>query len=184
MTRPIVPLATAAALAQRAVQGQAVTPGTHLLDRLRSLADLGTLPPVRPLIDGLLYRGNLAQIAGPPGSYKSFISLGIACGVALGRDWEGHSVPEAGMVIYVSAEGASGVRARVLACCHYRGVDPADVERRLFFLPGPWNLGNSLQVSEAVEVAAEFGAVLVVLDTRARCIQGLEENSAPSRDGP
>ena len=30
MTRPIVPLATAAALAQWAVQGQAVTPGTHL----------------------------------------------------------------------------------------------------------------------------------------------------------
>jgi hypothetical protein len=70
------------------------------------------------------------------------------------------------------------MRARVLAWCDYHGVDPADLEGRLFFVPEPVNLGNSLQVSEAVEVAAEYGAVLVVFDTRARCTQGLEENSA------
>jgi hypothetical protein len=153
-------------------------PRKHLRDRLLTLQGLAQMPPVRPLVDGLLYRGTLAQLAGQPGSYKSFVTIGMAVSVALGRSWEGHAVPEAGPVVYVAAEGASGLRARILAFCDLSGIDPGELEGRLFVLPEPVQLGNTVDVSQAVEVAEELQAVLLVLDTRARCTLGLSENDA------
>jgi hypothetical protein len=149
-----------------------------LIRRLLSLSDLAALPPVVPLVDGLLYRSTLAQLAGPPGSYKSFLALALACCVALGEDFDDHKVPTAGVVVYVAAEGASGLRARVLAWCELAGVDPARLEGRLYFLTEPVQLGSVVDVTEAVELVRELGASLLVLDTRARCTLGLDENSA------
>jgi len=149
-----------------------------LVDRLLSVSDLASLPPVVPLIDGLLYRGTLAQLAGPPGCYKSFLAVGMACAVAVGATWEGYRVPEAGKVVYVAAEGATGLRVRILAWCEANGTDPADLDGRLFVLPCPIQLGNTLDVTEAIDLVRHVGADLLVLDTRARCTLGLEENSA------
>lgn len=150
----------------------------HLRDRLLTLDGLADLPPIRPLIDGLLYRDTLAQLAGPPGSYKSFVSVGMACAVAAGVDWEGRRVPEAGPVVYVAAEGASGLRARILAWCEANKVPVEQVARNLHVLREPLALADEQDVQEAVEVATEVGALLTVLDTRARCTAGIEENSA------
>jgi len=52
------------------------------------------------------------------------------------------------------------------------------VQDRLFFLDLPLQLGDELDVQQAAEVVAEVDADLLVLDTRARCTLGLEENSA------
>jgi len=154
-------------------------PPPTLRDRLLSLSDLSSLPPVRPLVEGLLYRDTLAQLSGPPGSYKSFLALGMACAVAAGEStWEGHRIPEGGPVVYVAAEGATGLRARVLGWCELTNVDPADLDGKLYFLPVPIQLGNRVDVGQAVELVRDVGAILLVLDTRARCTLGLEENSA------
>ncbi|WP_194832603.1 AAA family ATPase [Nocardia sp. XZ_19_369] len=147
-------------------------------ERLLSLADLGLLPAAEPLVDGLLYRNTLAQLAGPPGSYKSFVAVGISCALSTGQNWETHHVPSREKVVYVAAEGASGLRARILAWCELTRVDPRDLEGWLYVLPCPVQLGALLEVTEAAQLAAEIGAGLLVLDTRARCTLGLEENSA------
>ncbi len=157
-------------------QQQAVRP--HLRERLLTLDQLADIPPVRPLVDGLLYRDTIAQLSGPPGSYKSFVSVGLACAVAAGVPFEGHRVPRAGHVVYVAPEGSNGLRARILAWCESNRVPVGQVSRHLHVLREPLGLGVSLDVSEAVEVAGELGALLTVLDTRARCTLGLEENSA------
>jgi hypothetical protein len=170
------PRATVHALIEAAPEQSEGRP--HLRDRLLSPRQLGDLPPVQPLVEGLLYRNTLVQIAGQPGSYKSFIAVGMACAVALGRTWEGYRVPEAGPVIYVAPEGASGLRTRILAWCESNGVDPAALEGRLFILPEPIQLGKYVDVQEACEVAQEMKALLLVLDTRARCTLGLSENDA------
>ncbi|WP_222596205.1 AAA family ATPase [Pseudonocardia sulfidoxydans] len=150
----------------------------HLRASLLTVSGLATLPPVRPLIDGLLYRGTPAQLSGPPGSYKSFTSVGMACAVAAGVPFEGHAVPEGGgPVVYVAAEGANGLQARILAWCELTNIDPVDLEGKLYVLPLPVQLGNWMDVADAVEITRELGAVLIVLDTRARCTVGLEENS-------
>lgn len=160
------------------IAGQEQPARRHLRDRLLTLDALASLPPVRPLVEGLLYRDTLAQLAGPPGSYKSFVSVGVACAVAAGVPWEGHRVPRAGHVVYVAPEGSNGLRARVLAWCESNRVAVEKVARHLHVLREPLGLGEASDVSEAVEVAAELGALLLVLDTRARCTLGLEENSA------
>jgi len=147
-------------------------------DRLLTISGLAKLEPTKALIHGLLYRNTLAQLSGSPGQYKSFLTVAMACSVALGRNFEDHTVPEGGPVIYVAAEGATGIHVRVLAWCSLTGVDPADLEDRLYVLPMPIQLNNTMDVTEAAEVARQLGAVLLVLDTRARCTLGLEENSA------
>jgi hypothetical protein len=65
-----------------------------------------------------------------------------------------------------------------LAWCEVWGVDPALVQERLFFLDLPLQLGDDNHVAQAAELVAEQKADLLVLDTRARCTVGLEENSA------
>jgi hypothetical protein len=153
----------------------------RLSDRLLSLADLRNLPPVEPLIDGLLYRDTLAQLSGPPGCYKSFATIAMSCALAAGVPFGDFAVPKAGKVVYVAAEGASGLESRILAWCDVWGVGPAALQDRLFILPSAIQLGEQRAVSEAVDVVREIQADLLVLDTRARCTLGLEENSATAQ---
>lgn len=137
------------------------------------------LPAVEPLVDGLLYRNTLAQLSGPPGSYKSFISVGLSCALASEQtNWVGHRIRGREKVVYVAAEGVSGLRARILAWCERTDVDPAELEGWLYILPLPVQLGRTVDVALAVEMVKAVGAGLLVLDTRARCTLGLEENSA------
>lgn len=151
----------------------------HLRDQLLDVDALRTLAAPQPLVSGLLYRRQLAQIAGAPGTYKSFLTVAMACAVAAGVPFEGHRVAQdAGPVVYVAAEGASGLRARIYAWCELNRVHPDDLRGRLYVLPLPIQLGNRVDVAQAIEVAAELEASLVVLDTRARMTVGLEENSA------
>lgn len=150
---------------------------THLRERLLTVTGLEQLPVAEPLIDGLLYRGTLAQLAAGPGSYKSFAGVGLCCALATGRDWEGHAVPKARNVIYVAAEGASGMRARIHAWREYHGVSPCELDDRLFILPCPAQL-RFPDVDQIIELAQELDVGLVVLDTRARCTVGIDENSA------
>lgn len=150
----------------------------HLRDRLLRLPQLQNLPQVEPLIDGLLYRNTLAQLSGPPGCYKSFFSVAMCCALAAGKTFGDFVVPNPGTVIYVAAEGASGLAARVSAWCEVWGVDVALVHDRLLFLDLPIQLGDPQDIQEAAEVVADLDADLLVLDTRARCTLGIEENSA------
>jgi hypothetical protein len=150
----------------------------HLRDRLLCVSQLQNLPPVEPLIGGLLYRGTLAQLSGPPGCYKSFVAIAMSCALAAGKSFGDFIVPGAGTVVYVAAEGASGLAARVSAWCEVWGVDVSLVQERLFFLDLPLQLGDEGDVEQAAQVVRELDADLLVLDTRARCTVGLEENSA------
>jgi hypothetical protein len=77
-------------------------------------------------------------------------------------------VPKPGKVVYLAAEGVSGLETRILAWCEVWDVDPPVLRDRLFVLPLPIQLGNQVEVSQAVAVVAEVQADLLVLDTRAR----------------
>jgi hypothetical protein len=81
-------------------------------------------------------------------------------------------------VVYIAPEGATGLRARILAWCELAGIDPNRLEDRLLVLPAAVQLGKYVDVTEALEVVRGLDAALLMLDTRARCTVGLEENSA------
>src|SRR5437660_1887675 len=65
---------------------------------------LSSLPKREPLIEGLIDIGTLSAIVGATSSYKTGIALDLACHVALGRKWRGHTVRQ-GSVLYLAAEG-------------------------------------------------------------------------------
>lgn len=126
----------------------------------------------------MLYRGTLAQLSGPAGSYKSFLAIAVACSVAAGTDLDGQPAGQPEHVIYVAAEGAAGLRARILAWCEHHGVDPGVLDPTLHVLPVPVQLGHrTTDVAEAAALAEHLRAALVILDTRSKCTLGMEENS-------
>lgn len=142
-------------------------------------AALKTLTPAEPVIDKLLYRNTLVQLSGAPGSCKSFLALSWACAVAAPesqRQWESYPVRVHGPVLYVAAEGVNGLAARLEAWCEYHGLDSAGLN--VHFHGDAVQLGDPEQVDRLLRTAVRIGAVLIVLDTRARCTDGLEENSA------
>lgn len=153
-------------------------------DKLLTVAGLAAVPPSEPLIEGLLYRGTLAQLSGPPGSGKTFVALGMACALASTRtDWNGLDIPwrragNSGSVLYVAAEGVSGLYARINAWCSLQGtgIDPNTL--RLYIYPEAVQLGSYTQMEELAEIARSLDCVLAVFDTRARCSTTKDENDA------
>ena len=150
----------------------------HLRDRLMTFAELAAIQPPEPLVEGLLYSDTLAQLTGPPGTYKSFFAMAMACCVATGRDFHDRfRTGVSGPVVYVVAEGSSSTAPRVAAWSERHGMDPNEVTRNLLILPEPIQIGDTVDITEALEVVQEVGAKLLVIDTRARCTLGLDENT-------
>lgn len=145
------------------------------LDELRSAlidsAGLDKLPVPESLIDGLLVRDSLAWLHGKPGHCKTLIALDWSCCVGAGLPWQGRAVT-AGPVLYVIAEGTSGLQARVRAW-----EDNAGERTTVWFLPVAIQL-RAGDFPALAALAAELGCVLVVIDTQARVTVGADENSA------
>lgn len=76
------------------------------------------------LVKGLLPRTGIALCYGHPGSGKTFWALDIAMHVALNWPWHGLTT-EQGLVVYVGAEGLSGLRNRIAAFRQHHGINSA-----------------------------------------------------------
>ena len=151
-------------------------------DKLLTIEGLAAVPPSEPLVEHLLYRNTLAQLSGPPGSGKTFFALGLACALASrSTEWGEHKIPwkakgNSGSVLYIAAEGVSGMNVRVRAWCEQQQVDPDTL--RFYVYPDAVQLGSFTQMEELTELAVSLDCVLVVFDTRARCSVASDENSA------
>lgn len=158
------------------VSSVTVDDGPTPLDQMRAaLLDtngLDDIPEPDPLVAGLLYGNGEAWVVGKAGHGKSFVALDIAGCVGTGESWQGHDVTQ-GKVIYVVAEGATGMRRRVRAWEQSYGRPMTGVQ---------W-LPLAVQVRDPgwftlIELAQEVRPSLIVLDTQARITVGIEENSA------
>jgi AAA domain/DnaB-like helicase N terminal domain len=156
--------------------GLAATSSSPRLGELRgALLDsdaLDGLPAPEPLIDGVLYRDSLAWLHGKPGHGKSFVALDWAGCIATGLPWQDSPVTQ-GPVLYVIAEGVSGLRQRVRAWEDYTGQRIG-----VRFLPVAVQLLNASDIEAVILLAAELMPVLIVIDTQARVTVGGDENSA------
>lgn len=148
------------------------------LEQLRAaLVDskgLDLIPEPEPLIGNMLYRDSLAWLYGPPGCCKSFIALDIAGCVGTGSMWQGFGPVKQGPVLYVVAEGVSGIKQRVRAWEKSMGTEMSNVA----FLPVAVQANNAADWAALMELVAEMKPTMIVLDTQARVTTGLEENSA------
>lgn len=139
--------------------------------------DLANLPPMSWQVDGHLPRGGFIVLYGPSGGGKTFVGLDLALAVSTGLDWGGNDVDQ-GHVVYVSAEGSSGLNQRIKAWQTYR-----DNSRPLANIHFVTDAVNLLDVPQVLEFIAGIKSqhetpALVVLDTLARCLVGGDENSA------
>lgn len=153
--------------------GSATSPLAKLRAALVDTLGLDDIPEPEPLIAEVLYRDSLAWLIGPPGNGKSFVALDFAGSVGTGLSWQTRPVT-AGAVLYLIAEGVSGVRPRVRAWETAAGQAMADVH----FLPVAVQSANDADWGALVELAVELAPVLIVVDTQARVTTGLDENSA------
>lgn len=136
--------------------------------------------PPQWLVKGFFEADSLGVVYGPPGSYKSFLALDLACSVASGVPFLGiYPVKGKGPVLYVAGEGMNGLARRRKAWEIERSAQPVE---HLYFASMPANLCNSdfmVQVGAAVAEIAETDAppVLLVIDTWSRNIGGDENGS-------
>jgi hypothetical protein len=130
------------------------------------------MPPPPPHNDGWLYRDSLAVIYGPSGLGKTHVAVDIAASVTSRQHWKGASVHN-GPVLYVVAEGVSGIGVRTEAWEDWHGT-----ACEVTWLPEAVNLTSPQWAAALAEVVAELRPVLVVIDTFARSIVGADENSA------
>src|ERR1051326_1251181 len=136
--------------------------------------EIERLPDPEWLIDDVLPCG-LSVVAGQPGIGKSFLALDWSLAIANGRPWLGHEV-NAGHVIYVSAEGGSGIKNRIRAWKRHHEVERCPLFRGLLEpvnLPEPADVSSLLERIRVLDSPPE----LVVIDTMARCFGGGDENA-------
>lgn len=153
--------------------------GNHRLDALESRfftrSQAETIPPPTPLISDVLDLASMTVLSGQYGTFKSFVAVDWACSIATGYPWMGHETPSAQPVIYVAAEGMSGIKKRILAWERANGVKVSD--DKLFIVGMALNIGENQEVVWLMNKAANVGAKLIVFDTLHQCAPSLDENN-------
>lgn len=147
--------------------------------RILSLIEAEALPPPEWLVDGLVPAQGLVVPYGPPKIGKTFIVLSLALHIAAGAPWMGREVKQ-GAVVYIVGEGLGGFPLRTKAMRALYGFD-ADIP--FFIIPRAVNFREDAAVAELAAlvrqaVPAGMPIAMVVIDTLARAMPGVDENSA------
>jgi RecA-family ATPase len=147
---------------------------------------LMSLPPMEWLIEGIYPASALLCVYGAPGAGKSFLTLDHALSIAAGLDWQGRPVQQ-GPVVYLAAEGLSGLPNRVRA---WQLAHPDADLTDFFIVPQTVNLrsyadkversreGTDVDMLHNTVDSLDRPPVLIVVDTLARSLVGGDENSA------
>jgi len=140
------------------------------------LNELRNMPPVKWLVDGVITKHGFSALYGAPGVGKSFIALDIALSVAYGRAWHDRPV-DGGKVLYIAGEGVGGLGKRVKAWETHYGLNE-DVPLQV--VPKAVQFRDEADIQELIDTIDHFGGGyrLIVIDTVARSMVGMEENSS------
>jgi hypothetical protein len=126
------------------------------------------------LIKHILPAASIGMLFGASGTFKSFIAVDAACHVAHGMNWLGRRTTQ-GDVLYIAAEGGTGLWSRVCAWHQARKLAYTGVP--LHIVPAAIDLTvDSWRVVEAAQ-GKGITPKLVVIDTLSQTFGG-EENSA------
>lgn len=152
--------------------------------RLVDRPGLRTVSPPTWLVPGSIPDEVYVMLVGAPGSYKTFVALDLALTVATGGGalrpgWKGlwDAPRRSGGVLFAAGEGRSGLRGRVEAWeKHHLDGDEAGS----FVLADPVphiGEGPDMLIEAALKMRPD-GYRLVVIDTVARAMQGVNENAS------
>lgn len=144
----------------------------------RDEAEQDTLPEPTWLIKDMLPADSVALLYGPPGSWKSFLALDIA--LTLSSGIARYGAPERSPVdtVYVAAEGARGiVRLRRPAWRMAHHIDRPLPFYAIDTMPTFSHAADAIALIEAIK-ARGLSPRLLVIDTVARAMAGMNENDA------
>ena len=117
--------------------------------------------PVRPWVFGRHFmRGTVSADAGPPGVGKSFAALGEMLAMTSGRSLLGDAPPKPLRVWYWGEDPADEIDRRVLGAMKHYGIDPGEIEGRLFL-----NSAADTKLKIAIEKSGSFTIVSPIVDS-------------------
>ncbi len=131
------------------------------------------------LIKGILPESaGLTVIYGPPSGGKSFVAIDMGLCIATGTDYHGHPVKKKPM-LYVAAEGQSGMLVRIKAWLAHHGIDSSALSD-FSLLPRPCTIDTPGELDDLLAAIKELPKApgLIVLDTVARIMSGDENSTA------
>lgn len=137
--------------------------------------DFAVLKHTQWIIKGVLPQAELAVVYGESGSGKSFFVNDLAYSIAQGTPWRNHRVTK-GNVVVIAAEGASGMRGRLIAYSNHSGIATSDL--RIGVIPDAPNFMQVQDVKDVIQAIKAYGEVsVVVVDTFAQVMAGSNENA-------
>lgn len=146
-----------------------------------SIEELGEMPPPRWMISEMFEANSLVMVAGPPGSYKSFLVLDWLLCMSCGRDWNNRATEEA-KVLYVLGEGRSSLLKRIQTWMHYNRLTPGEKLKLTTNFKVTFEVPQMAQKASVdnmlVSLQGEnFQPTVIAIDTFARSFVGMDENS-------
>lgn len=137
---------------------------------------INALPDIEYLVDKLLPINGYGLVYGRRGSGKTFEMLHLALCIATGRDYRGQKTQQAG-VAYIMSEGSAGLRKRLTAWS--KAHDNADLSNFYALLQSVQL--NDPELRAHLDIAIDkipTNVKLLIIDTLARSVSGLDENSS------
>lgn len=137
-------------------------------------------PDAPDFVEGLLTSAGLAVLYGASNVGKTFLAGDLALHVAAGWSWFGREI-DGGLVVYIAAEGGSGIRNRVAAFKRHHDITGADIPFALIasainLLDPRADTERLIEDVAAVAKASGLPVRLIVVDTLSRALAGGAEN--------
>ena len=138
-----------------------------------------SLVPRQRVVEDLIEQGTVNMIFGESSVGKSFVVVDLASSIANGSDWMGHPTVD-GLSFFVAAEGASDLGNRCAAWRQFRNTGNREVHQvtPTDFCFTAVDVRDLIAVIQTAVKKAGLPARLVVIDTLAKTLGKLEENSA------
>jgi hypothetical protein len=134
------------------------------LGQLLRRTDLGQLPKVEELVEGVVSTPAAVVLVGSYGTGKTVLVHGIACCVATGQPWLGREVAQR-RVLVVVGEGAYGLEARIAGWEYTWNHGNPIPHNAVTFAIKPDSLSKRNTWQALIDFAANGGYGLVILDT-------------------
>lgn len=137
--------------------------------------------PTSWLIKGIIPRNpTLGMIFGRSGSGKSFFSIDLALTMASGLpSWYGHKAHQSN-VLYLCAEGLTGMRKRIMAWMTDKQVSSSDIADhfRITQIPRDMSIDTPTGRATIIEALGDFKPAFIIVDTLNRFMSGDENKTA------
>jgi hypothetical protein len=143
-------------------------------------SQLGTLPKIEPLVQGVISTPSTAVLVGGYGLGKSVLAHALGCCIATGKPWLSRGVQQR-RVLFVVGEGAYGLDERITAWERAWNAGTRVGEEQATFLVKPASLRDERTWKEVTSYAVDGGYGFVVLDTFSSLAPDADETKDAAR---